>query len=190
MKKIIFTKGNWEDKLFHAMSYRFKKMPEFVQEEDCIVNSKNDTEDGVMGYDYITVMSKETYGQGTKITSEVLFEEYGAPLLTISKDLDVAEDGTLHFGTYYEVVLWENGINVWEMYMENGEVKWHLVLGNEFKVEKNTRHTFTVELQDKRLKVTAGEHCFTVRAENLPRQAHIGIAACENINRIYSMTIE
>lgn len=188
MSKIVFTNGNWEDKLVHAVSRRFKSMPEFKQEADCIVNGRND--DGAMGYDYITLMTKETYGPGTKVTAEVEFESYGAPLLVFSKDLTQDEDGTFRYGTFYEVVLWEEGINVWNLYMLNGKLEWELVLFEEMKIEPKTKCTFSVEIFDKYLSVAIEDRKFKVQTKELAPQVHIGITACESLNRLYSLEIE
>ncbi len=190
MKRIEFTKGNWEDKLFHAISYRFEDMPNLVQKEDYVVNSVNKSQRGIMGYDYITVMTKEKYGVGTKVSSEVIFEGDAAPLITLSKELIEDEEGKLHFGNYYEVVLYKGGMNVWKMYMEEEKVKWHAMLMHSFPVEENKKHVFSVEIMENGLKIEHGEHKSFLHIEYMPKDMHVGITACEGITKIYSFTIE
>ena len=146
MKKVEFTKGNWETCFNYAYSKRFPFNPEFAQENDCIVNKRNP--EMADGFDYTTIMLKEPYGEGTKFSFTCSFEEYGAPLFTITDKMETDENGCWHYGDCYEVVLWENGINVWDLYEEDGAIKWNKVMSLEFPVKSNKKHKMFLELID------------------------------------------
>ena len=64
--EITFTKGNWEHFFDYAYTWRFPETPQFIQEENCIVNGKNAIRQN--GCDCTTILLKELYGQGTKIS--------------------------------------------------------------------------------------------------------------------------
>lgn len=186
--EITFTKGNWEHFFDYAYTWRFPETPQFIQEENCIVNGKNAIRQN--GCDCTTILLKELYGQGTKISFTASFESYGAPLLVIANELDWDENGVLRFGNYQEVVLWENGVNVWDFHRVDGEVKIDWLLRNDFHLEPEKIHELTVELGKQRLKIWVdGQYC-ELRVPSLPEKAYLGITACEGINRFYGLTLE
>ena len=188
MKYIDFIKGQWEEYFESAYIARFPFKPKFIQEEDCIANGENALMED--GFDYTTIMTKDKYGVGTKIWLTCSFEKFGAPLVTLTDDLRRDEEGDLIYGTCTEVVLWEEGINVWNLYEENNEVKWDKILGLEFPVESGSKKELYLELQDKGIYVVIDDKRFALRVENLPEEMNIGITGCEDINRFYSVRIE
>lgn len=200
--EITFTKGNWEHFFDYAYTWRFPDTPKFIQEENCIANTK-----GEDGYGFTSIFLKQKYGRGTKISFTASFESYGAPLLVIAKDLDRDSDGNLRFGDYQEIVLWENGVNVWNFQkvgeaaqidgpryrgfplVESGvRIDW--LLRNDFPLEAKKLHTLTVELCWQRLKVWADDRYFELQIPDLPEKAWLGITGCEGLNRFYNLTLE
>ena len=111
--KINFAKGAWNtDELTYAYTYRFPQTNEFLQNEDSIENAENPA-CAADGYDYLSLVSKATFGFGTKITTRCSFMGNAAPLIIISDGLDNCEDGHKRYARYFEVVVWRNGVNVW-----------------------------------------------------------------------------
>lgn len=188
MKNIEFTKGNWEEYFEYAYSDRFEVEPEFVQEEDCVANRRNDKMPD--GFEYTTIMLKELYGAGTKMWFTCSFENYGAPLFTITDKIRIDENGKWRYGPCHEVVVWEKGINVWHMYEVDGVLKWHRVMSLEFPLEVNKKHELYVELKDKYLRFGVGDKVAEVRVETMAEQVYVGVTGCESINRLYSLKID
>ena len=188
MKKIEFKKGQWEEKLVHAYPFRFTETPQFMQGEDFIVNKEDPTRSD--GYDYVSVMDKTPYPMGTKISAQTLFEAFGAPLVTISDELYIDENGNHKYQNYYEVVLWEKGINVWRIEFVDGEVTVDLVAGINIPLEAGKKHNVSVEIWDKRLIIDINGQYINLMAPKLPKNVYLGVTACENINKFYTMEIE
>lgn len=188
MKHISFTKDNWEQYFDYAYTWRFPETPKFVQEENCIVNTK----DGIRqnGCDFTSILLKERYGEGTKISFTTSFESYGAPLLVITGSLDRDEGGNLRFGDYQEVVLWEKGVNVWDFHRMNDKIQIDWLLRSDYPIEPGKLYKLTVELGKQRLKVWVESYYFELRVPSLPEKAYLGITACEGINRFYDLEIE
>lgn len=187
-KTIEFTKGNWENCFEYAYTKRFPFAPKFIQEEDCIVNGRNP--EMIDGFDYTTIVTKEKFGAGTKIWLTCSFEDFGAPLVTLTDALEKDENGNLTYDKYHEVVLWYKGVNVWNLSVEGKKVKADWLLASEFPLFPNTKYELCLELMDKAIKVSVGKETFTLRIDNLPEEVYIGITGCENINRFYSAKIE
>lgn len=186
--KIEFKKGKWENHLTYAYTARYEEKPLFVQAEDCVLNRKN--EDRQYGYDNVTVVTNKKYGAHTLISVECSFEEEGAPLILLTNGLYKDKNGDLRFGDYYEIVLWKNGINVWQMYMEESAVKWKKLMGVSFNVAECEKHTFNVELDEKKVRITTGNQDIFLHIADLPKEVNVGITACEGINRFYSLDVE
>lgn len=184
-----FARDQWNmDRLTYAYSYRFQETPEFIQADDCIENRKNP--DFRQGYDNVTLLTKEKCSAGTRISTRCSFDHFGAPLITIADSLDTDENGIKHFGNYFEVVIYESGINVWQMYYKKGEVTWDYLMSVEFPVSAVDIHTLTVEVQEKKLIIEADDRKMMLHIKDLYPSFHIGINACEGVNHFYSMSIE
>lgn len=186
--KITFTE-NWEnqDLLTYAYSYRFEETPVFVQKNDCIENSKNPG--AVYGYDNISLLTKEKYGLGTKLSTRCAFEDLGAPLLVITDKVTTDSRGVARYGDYLEVVLWKNGVNVWRMWMEDGVVTWKQLMGVEFSVSENEIHTISVTIEKDTLHIRADDKMMQLYIDDMYESYHLGINACEGINRFYDLEI-
>ena len=143
--KVDFSRGQWDNApLTYAYSFRFQETPVFIQEDDCIANQKNDTFE--QGFDNVTLMAEQVCAPGAAISASCAFEAYGAPLFVIAEKLHRCPDGALRYGDYIEVVLYENGVNVWRMRMNDGKVTWVKLLGAQFPVSAGERHTFSTRV--------------------------------------------
>lgn len=183
-----FAKDLWNtDALTYAYSYRFDATPQFLQKNDCIENRPNP--DAVYGFDNISLLTKNTYGPGTKITTQCAFENLGAPLIVIADKLETDTRGVVRYGEYLEVVLWKNGVNVWKMWLENGEVTWKQLMGVDFPVTEHEIHTLSVTIEKEELHIEADGQKILLHVENIYPVFHLGINACEGINRFYTLSI-
>ncbi len=187
MKKINFTKGNWEDSLIYGYTYRWDVTPKVIQEEDCVVNAVN--KEFEQGFENISLMTKEKYSAGTRITTTCSYEKAAAPLFVIA-DRYYEEDGLFRYGDYLEVVLYENGINVWRMYLKDRTVTYDLLMSNEFHVSESERHTFSVEMLEDAIRIEMEGRKMLLRIDNMYKDFHVGVNMCEGICKFYDFTIE
>lgn len=188
---INFSKNAWDETaVTHAYTYRFPFVNRFVQHEDCIENGANP--EMCDGFDYLSVMTREKYPVGTKLTTRCSFKGMAAPLLIFSDGLDKCEDGALRYGNYFEVVLYKKGINVWRLWRkEDGSVTWHNRLRAEFPVMEEKIHTISVEVKETDFVIELdGVMKFSLRAEDIFPEFHLGITGCEGPCFFYDMTIE
>lgn len=186
--KAKFKEGQWEKILEYAYTARYEAKPQFLQEEECVLNRKN--EKNQYGYDNVTVVTPQQYSAGAVISTMCSFEADGAPLILLTDSLYRDVDGDLRFGNYYEIVLYKGGINVWQMYMIEGVVKWKKLMGVSFPVTEGEKHVLCVELLEKGIHMmTEGQDAF-LRIEDLSDRMNVGITACEGINRFYAFSVE
>lgn len=187
--KIQFEAGRWdENRLVYAYSRRFAETPVFLQETDCIRNAKNET--FRQGYDNVSLLTPEPVKPGVTVVTHCSFEHYGAPLILLAEAPEADAQGRLWMERYIEVVLYENGINVWKMYPENGEVRWKKLMSVEFPLEAGKVHSLSVTTEADRLHIEAAGRKMSLYMPEMYPQFHAGICACEGVNRFYDLTIE
>lgn len=183
-----FSKGNWSmEGLAYAYSCRFAQNTQFIQREDCIENPK----DPAMrdGYSYITLLTKEKVKPGTRLITHCAFRGLAAPLMVIVKEL-FEKDGLPSYGDYQEVVLWKNGLNVWDLWIqEDGTVKYNKLLGIEASLEEETVHSLTVDVLEQEFVITLDGQTLHIRDEHIYPEFYIGITGCEGVCRFYDMEI-
>ena len=186
---ISFAKNAWNLKdLTYAYSWRFEETPVFVQKEDCVESSENPAV--TYGFDNISLLTREKYMPNVTFSTQCAFDSYGAPLLVIAKDMELDARGVYRYGEYMEFVLWEKGLNVWRMWYKEGKVTWKLLLGAEFPVSCVKPHPLSVTIKKDMLEIDADGHVLKLRIEDMYESFHLGLDACEGINRFYDFVIE
>ena len=184
---IKLTKGNWEDKLFHAYTVRFPFTPKLIQEKDCIKNGTNPKMKD--GFDYTSLLTKEKYPCNTTISATCSFENFGAPLLLFVDKIKQDDVGNLWYGGCYEIVLFEKGVNVWKHFMVGDEVKWVKLFFAAFPVDSNKKYEISATILEQGMDFAVNDQKFFLRIENMAAEMHVGFTACEDINRFYNFSV-
>ena len=186
---IDFSRGKWEDMpLTYAYPVRFHDTPRFTQKDDC-VESKEDPS-ATYGFENIPVLTCEKFGVGTKITIVCEFEKLGAPLLTLAEGLFEDKNGNLRYSEYYEMVIYKDGVNIWRHYTKDEKPAWHLVLGAQFTLSDEVRHTFGLTIRENYFDLFIDEKNISLRINDMAPGYHVGPTSCEGINRFYTLNVE
>lgn len=187
--KLDFSKGAFTmDGLVYANSYRFAEVPAFTQEADCLVNGKSTALS--TGYENVSLMIATPYAGENRIEIRTSFDAWGAPLIVIAEDLEQDKDGHYRYREYYEVVLYEEGVNVWRLTTdERNTVTWRKAMSVDFPVSCGEVHTLTVDVLGDTLEITADGRRMSVLLSDLFDKYYVGIDACENINRFYRLSV-
>lgn len=191
-KKYSFSADGWnKEDFFYCYSPAAKAQVEFIHSDDHVSNSYNDS---IGEYDYISMLHKDKFSCGTKISAKASFDKFGAPCLVISNDIRDDGNGYAQYGLHFELVAYEDGLNVWHIvpWPERVELprKSTLLFTVPFKIEDKSLIDMTLEILDKRFVVTVNGQSGTVEHEDIPESFHVGITACEGVNHFYEMSIE
>ncbi|MBQ1223007.1 MAG: hypothetical protein IIX84_01845 [Oscillospiraceae bacterium] len=185
---IDFSQTEWNNILVPAHSKRFTQSPRFTQKEGWIENKEDSTTPD--GYEYVGLVTKEKFGVGSLVSVECDFHKFGAPLITLAQSIEPDKYGELRFGFYYELVLYEKGINFWHHYTDaDGVQRWHLDLGAYFPVEAGVRHKIAVGIRQNYFDLYADDKKFSLHADDMAQSFHVGPSACEGINRFFCMDV-
>lgn len=188
--KLDFSNEAWKtEDVVYANSYRFAPVPAFLEEDGALVNYQS--EDASTGYENISLMLREPITGDMRITLRTSFDAWGAPLIVLAEDLEKDKAGLWRYREYYEVVLYEEGINVWRLTTDaENTVSWRKVMSVDFPVSCHDIHTLTVDVVEDTLLIDADGHRMSVMLPATFPAYYVGFDACENINRFYSFAVE
>ena len=176
---------------FYVLSLITKSNTVFRAERDCIANSYNDQ---LGEWDYISILTKEKYPQGTTFSTRCSFESYGAPLLVFSDDITRAENGRNYYGLHFEIVAYEQGCNVWKITPDQHApndlpIRMDRIGFLEFPISDGSIIDLSVQVKDGAIHVRINGREFSVTDPDLPQTFHVGLTACEGVNRFYDFQI-
>lgn len=179
------------DDFMYVYSPNCKSYKEFTIKDDCIKNSYNEE---LKDWDYISIVTKEKYTAETTIITKCLFKSFGAPLIVFTDDVFEGESERLTYGHHYEVVAYENGINVWSIvpWRENTArpIKATLIATAEFPVKADIIFELSVTIKKGKLIINLCDHILEATDNKIPESFYVGITACEGENEFAEFVIK
>ena len=187
MKTCTFTPGGWQPEDFlYASSATHSYRSTFVQQAECI---SNEVAEPHPGGEYISMVTRQTYGPGTVCEVLCAYEGDAAPLIVFGETPHALENGTLEYGDHLEAVLYKNGCNVWDIPLVDGKTKVAAVIKVQYPVPEATPVKLRVEFLPKALRITCHDRTVETPCPTQPERFHVGITACEGVCRFYEMKI-
>ena len=196
-----FEPGKWNKADFiEVKSSRWENVNTFKQEKCHIVNvcPKDATK-----IDMLSKRAPETYAAmiwknpikgNVIIKSAMSFDYRMAPSIVIAEKPGVSKKGFPEFRTHYEVVLFDQGINVWRHWFVNGKQIWKKAAFLKADFKPNTKYELKVQIQftgrGPVWTVSCGGHEFGFIDDLIPKEFYAGIVACEGVNRFYDFTVD
>lgn len=186
---VSFTDKSWQiSKLTYAYTNRFHETPVLTQCDGWVQNSENPSGCD-QKYGYVSVVTKEKITAPVKIVTRFSFSGLAAPLITMVKDVTADDNGVLRYNDYKEIVVWKNGINVWDLWNDNSKINYHKLLGMEFNVTQDEIHTLEAIIQEDSFTFSLDGVTTTLSVDKMYPSFHLGITACEGICKFYDMEI-
>lgn len=194
MKTIYnFGKEKYDPEAFiYAYSPICKEFATFRQEENCIVNAEGKS---TFGFEYISILEKQSHKGVVTVETECSFEKFGAPIIVFTDDLQHDANGHSIYGKHFEVVAYEDGVNIWHIVPCPEKVDYPveptLLATKKFSIAGNSPIQMKVAIADGCIKTWVNDEYLEVAVGDLPQNAFwTGITACEGINRFYWLTVE
>ena len=202
MKKTIsFAEGKWNpDEWMDVKSTRWDYVHGFAQCDDHIVNASGDWSDEEL-YDghvtevYSSMLYREKLCGKCRVASTMSFDHLMAPLIVIAPELGRSADGRFpEFRRHHEIVLYNEGINIWRYDWDGHAVKWTLAAFLRAPFEPKCRYELAVTVEaykeTRRMTVECGGRTFGFSDDALELEYFAGITGCEGRNRFYDFSIE
>jgi len=195
--EVSFGRGKWDPSEWLTFkSLRFDYTHGFVQNDDHIENeSPEKMGDEELYAKHVTevyssiVCPKKLEGSTIEVSSTMSFDHLMAPLIVLTPELDKDDQGRYAFKKHYEVVLYNEGLNVWHYTYENGKLAWHLAAFARTRFEAKKRYELKVTMakgkKEMRMTVECGGVKFGFEDPELPSSFYAGVTGCEGRNRFY-----
>ncbi|MCC7265360.1 MAG: hypothetical protein IT369_22885 [Candidatus Latescibacteria bacterium] len=167
----------------------------WVQEEDHI---RNQAPADASPEEWLGSRAPETYASQVwqeqvsgplRVGAEVSFDHRMAPLIVLAPELAANCNSQPQYREHYEVVLYDEGINVWHHTFALGRPRWQQLARHPFAVAAGQRHLLEVETGPAALVVRAAGQQVQVPCPALPPRCFVGLTGCEGTNRFYSFSV-
>ena len=202
-----FAEGKWDrGEFFEARNDDWNRGSPIVQMPDCVMNANDPgwtDEDLFKNHQsdvYSSLILTNRFRGDITFSSKMSFDHRMAPSLVIAGEFATDAQGRKAFRDIYEIVLFEDGLNVWRHRRPNGgksEIEKVAYTAHVFK--KKTPYVLTVVLERK--KAYGGRHTTDVRVssdeaevgfrdETVPAVYSIGLLGSEGRCRFYDLTVD
>ncbi|MBT7164493.1 MAG: hypothetical protein HN904_17065 [Victivallales bacterium] len=195
-----FTAGAWQAKDWVMVkSPRWPHRGEWEQEKDCLRNRtpKEATQKEMLGKrageTYTSMLLKEPVSGNLKMAATMSFEHRMAPLIVLAPALDKDAQGYPEYREHWEIVLFDQGVNVWHHTYADGKPGWRKAAYAKFPLKAGQRYRLEVDIKragaGAQLTLRVGDHEFGYFEPVLPKTFQVGITGCEGVNRFYDFTV-
>lgn len=180
-------------------SPRWSNTGEIRQESDYIANV---TPAGASEEDMLSRRAPETYASmlwktrlsgSFTVSSTMAFDYRMAPLIVLTAKTGTDANGYPEYREHWEVVLWDEGINIWHHEFKAGRPVWHRAAMIQHKFLAGEKYDLKVQVTRRdrgaELKVTCGDACLAYIEHDLPESLMVGLTGCEGVNRFYDFKV-
>ena len=176
-----FNKNAWDPSDWIFVKRRdMAGRSEWLQNSDCIENNGNHT----------SMVYKKKFKGDMTISSTTAFADRMAPAIVIVSKLGDAVDGSKVFDEHIEIVIWDEGVNIWRLHTVDGKSLWEKTAFWKFKLTKNNMYKLEVTKTGKALSVKVDGQTMGYVDSSLQEEYYVGITGCEGVNRFYNFTVK
>lgn len=125
-----------------------------------------------------------------RLAATMEFADRMAPSLLLVSRLGPDDDGYRACLTHLELVLFDQGLNVWAHRREGDQSTWLKWAWWRFDLHSDTPYRLSVERAGQRLTFRVEGHECGCHAGELPAELYLGLAGQEGVNRFYDCAVE
>ena len=188
-KSYSFNNNEWLSDFIYARSPHTRANVKYKESPDGILRSEYNPE--INEEDYISVISKKTYGEGTEIKARCSFSGTGAPCLVFTNELGEGDDFP-EYALHFEVCIYAGGVNVWHIIpfpeRTHRPIKPTKIYFEEWDVCQDGVDC-TVKFGKKSITVYIEGREFTVTHEDFPETFRVGFTSCEGPCAFHSFSV-
>lgn len=198
---ISFAKDKWNPAEWVTIkSPRWEHVGSWKQMDDHLLNNvPEDLDDEKLlscPEAYAAIITKDKFALGKKleISSEMSFDHRMAPLIVFADNYGISPKGIAEFHEHWEVVLWDQGINIWHHTYADGKPSWTLAAYITVPFKANTKYRLNLKITTggkvPMLEVSCDGKVIGCALYGLKDAVHAGIIGCEGRNRFYDFTVK
>lgn len=153
---------------------------EWLQKNDCIENDGNHT----------SMVYKKKFKGDMTVSSTTAFADRMAPAIVIVSKIGDSTDGAKAFDEHVEIVIYDEGVNIWRLHTVDGRSLWEKTAFWKFKLTKNTLYKLEVTKKGKELSIKVDGQTMGYVDSSLQDEYYVGITGCEGVNRFYNFAVK
>lgn len=127
------------------------------------------------------------------ISSRMEFTDRMAPLIVLAAPPAITAEGVPEYREHWEIVLFDEGINVWHHKYSDGKPYWSLTAYLKRRFEPKTVYDLQVQIipagEVRKLIIKCDGSEFGFESASLPEMFFAGITGCEGINHFYDFRV-
>ncbi|MBI3923355.1 MAG: hypothetical protein HY318_18180, partial [Armatimonadetes bacterium] len=112
-----------------------------------------------------------------------------APGIVLAQDWAPDDKGQPTYGEFYEVVIYEKGINLWHHFAREGKRLYEKSAYETFPLKPDTPYKLEVKRKGKNLEFSIDGHQMGLLVPSLSDELFVGIEGCEGVCRIMDFTV-
>ena len=195
-----FARGKWNPRGWtRVKSPRWDHFGGWVQRDTHI---ENETPAGATADEMLGARAGETFSSmvlsrkvsgDLTISSTMDFAHRMAPLIVIAHDLGADAAGRAEYREHYEIVIYDQGVNLWHHYFRDGKPSWVKAAHAEFTLAANVQYELKVRItqvaKGKLMSISVAGHDLEHLDDSLPDEFYAGITGIEGVNRFYDFDV-
>lgn len=123
---------------------------------------------------YISMVNKKKVSGDFTVAATMEFEEKQAPSLMLASRIAADDRGRPQYEEHVEVVLFDQGINVWRHQCRDSKSVWTKVLYARFPLQKSTKYRLQVTRKGSDISVSVEGHTIGYHEDSLPPELSLG----------------
>jgi hypothetical protein len=163
----------------------------WVQREKCIENETPTDPARKSALD--ATLTTMVYGKrfAGDCTAAATFEigAGAAPGIVIAQDWAPDAEGQPQYGEFYEVVIYEKGVNLWHHFTKDGKPLYELTAYCNFSLKADTAYKLQVTRKAKTLEMSIAGQRMGVLVPALANELYFGVEGCEGVCRVYDFAV-
>jgi hypothetical protein len=173
--------GDWEQCSDHISN----SVPKGISNEDLQEKYYEQT--------YTSMLLKKKLKGNFTLSSTMSFDYQMAPLLVVAPDYGTDSQESAEYRDHFEIVLFNEGLNIWHHYYEDGKPYWRKAAFMDADFKACQKYTVTVDIEfadtGPMMTVSCDGRKFGYTDDTLPEEFFVGITGCEGINRFYDFQV-
>ena len=142
---------------------------------------------------YTSMVLNRKFSGDVTVSSTMEFAHRMAPMIVVASDLGADAVGRAEHREHYEIVIYDEGVNVWRHSFRDGKPSWVKAADAQFELTPNVKHRLEVSIarsaEGKRMLVSVAGHELEYVDDSLPDEFYVGITGCEGVNRFYDFDV-
>ncbi|MBO4303462.1 MAG: hypothetical protein J6A21_02645 [Lentisphaeria bacterium] len=198
---VNFARDKWDrSKWLEVKSPRLNYVGKMVQKEDHIINWTPDLPDEVIfkkhSNDVYSCIMYDKFFSGRKveIRSKMSFDHRMAPLIVLAGEMGKSRENVPELSEHFEIVLYDQGINVWHHMIRDGKPFWHKAAFLKTPYEKGKIYELKIVLEKSKgimqMTIECDGKVFGYQDEALPDKFLTGVIGCEGRCRFYDFNVK